>query len=682
MSFGAAGRPSYLDLVRDRVVVFDGAMGTSIQNYNLDAAGYGGIEGCNEYLVLHNPGLIEEVHASFLEVGVDVIETDTFGGSQLKLAEYGLGDRTYEVNREAAALARRVADRYSSADQPRFVAGSIGPTGLLPASEDPLLGNHRFGDVVDLFLDQVRGLADGGSDLFIIETTQDILELKAAVHAILRVREETGVQIPIQAQVTLDTAGRMLLGTDIAAALAVLEALPVDVVGLNCSTGPEHMREPARYLGEHSTRPVAVIPNAGLPLNVNGLAVYPLAPDEMARDLREMVEQFGVGIVGGCCGTTPEHLAALVQEIGRRPASARPAKPLAMTASMVRAVDLRQDPAPLIVGERVNTLGSRKVKRLALADDYDGMIVVAREQVDSGAHALDVCVAMTERTDEREMLRALVKKLALNVEAPLVLDSTEADVLKDALEQYPGRAIINSINMENGRLKIDSVMPLAMAHGAAVVAMTIDEEGMAKTAQRKLEAARKIHDIVVGEYGLAPEALIFDPLTFPLSTGDEEFVRSAIETLDGIRAIEADMPGVMTILGISNVSFGLNPVARKIVNAVFLYHAVEAGLDLAIVHPSHVMPFAEIPTDRARAGRGPGAGAAGRCPGAADRAFRGPRGRDDRRRARPDGRHDAGGEAALPDRLPQEGGDRGADRPGGQQAATRSRCSTRCCCRR
>jgi 5-methyltetrahydrofolate--homocysteine methyltransferase len=595
MSFGVAGRPSYLDLVRDRVVIFDGAMGTSIQNYNLDAVGYGGIEGCNEYLVLHNPGLIEEVHASFLEVGVDVIETDTFGGSQLKLAEYELGDRTYEVNREAAALARRVANRYSGGDQPRFVAGSIGPTGLLPASEDPLLGNHRFGDVVDLFLDQVRGLADGGSDLFIVETTQDILELKAAVHAILRVREETGVQIPIQAQVTLDTAGRMLLGTDIAAALAVLEALPVDVVGLNCSTGPEHMREPARYLGEHSTRPVAVIPNAGLPLNVNGLAVYPLAPDEMAQDLREMVEQFGVGIIGGCCGTTPEHLAALVQEIGRRPPSTRPAKPRSMTASMLRAVDLRQDPTPLIVGERVNTLGSRKVKRLALADDYDGMIVVAREQVDIGAHALDVCVAMTERTDEREMLRALVKKLALNVEAPLVLDSTEADVLKDALEQYPGRAIINSINMENGRLKIDSVMPLAIVHGAAVVAMTIDEEGMAKTAQRKLEAARKIHDIVIGEYELAPEALIFDPLTFPLSTGDEEFVRSAIETLDGIRAIEADMPGVTTILGISNVSFGLNPVARKIVNAVFLYHAVEAGLDLAIVHPSHVMPFAEIP---------------------------------------------------------------------------------------
>lgn len=586
---------AYLALVRERVTVFDGAMGTSIQQYGLDAAGYGGIEGCNEYLVLHAPTLIEEIHASFLETGVDVIETDTFGGSLLKLEEYGLGDRTYELNREAAALARRVADRYSTTTHRRFVAGSIGPTGLLPASEDPMLGNYRFQEVVSLFLDQVRGLSDGGADLLLIETTQDILELKAAMHAILRVREETGHKLPIQAQITLDTSGRMLLGTDIAAALAILESLPVDIVGLNCSTGPEHMREPARYLGEHSTRPVAVIPNAGLPINVGGQASYPLQPDEMARDLREMAETFGVGIVGGCCGTTPEHLAALVKAIGRRPASPRPARPLPFVASMVRAVDLRQDPAPMIVGERVNTLGSRKVKRLALADDYDGMIVVAREQVDVGAHALDVCVAMTERTDEREMLRALVKKLALNVEAPLVLDSTEADVLKDSLEQYPGRAIVNSINMENGRVRIDAVMPHALAHGAAVIAMTIDEAGMAKSAARKLEAAQRIYEIVVNEYGLAPESLIFDPLTFPLSTGEEEFARSAMETIEGIRLIEAAMPGVMTVLGISNVSFGLNPVARRIVNAVFLYHAVAAGLDLAIVHPSHVVPFAEIP---------------------------------------------------------------------------------------
>ena len=587
----------FLDLVRERVVIYDGAMGTSIQAHGLDAAGYGGIEGCNEYLVTHNPGLIEAIHASFFEVGVDVVETDTFGASRLKLEEYGLGERTYELNRAAAELARRVADDFSTPSRPRFVAGSIGPSGLLPASEDPLLGNARFGEVVELFVDQVRGLVDGGVDVLLIETTQDILELKAAVHAILRVREETGVAVPIQAQVTLDTSGRMLLGTDIAAALAILESLPVDVVGLNCSTGPEHMREPARYLGQHSTKPVSIIPNAGLPQNVDGKAVYPLEPDPMARALREMVQGFGVGLVGGCCGTTPDHLAAVVREIGRRPTVSRPAKPLSLIASMVWAVDLHQDPPPLIVGERVNTLGSRKVKRLALADDFDGIVAVARSQMDEGAHALDVCVAMTERTDERETLRRLVKKLALNVEGPLVLDSTEPDVLKEALEQYPGRAVVNSINMENGRGRIEAVMPHALAHGAAVVAMTIDEEGMAKTAERKLAVARKIHAIVVGEYGLSPEALIFDPLTFPLSTGEEEFVRSAVETIEGIRLIERELPGVLTVLGISNVSFGLNPVARKVVNAVFLYHAVQAGLDLAIVHPSHVVPFAEIPAE-------------------------------------------------------------------------------------
>ncbi|MEJ7763126.1 MAG: methionine synthase [Thermomicrobiales bacterium] len=595
------GPSPYLDLVRSRVVLYDGAMGTSIQTYDLDAAGYGGIEGCNENLVFHNPGLIEEVHASFLEAGADVLETDTFGGSLLKLEEYGLGERTYDQNRVATEIARRVAGGFATKDRPRFVAGSIGPTGLLPASEDPALGNARFQEVVTLFIDQIRGLVDGGADVLLIETTQDILELKAAVHAALRVREQTGRFVPIQAQITLDTSGRMLLGTDIAAALTILEHLPVDVLGLNCSTGPEHMREPARYLGEFSTKPVAVIPNAGLPLNVDGKALYPLEPDPMARQLREMVEGFGVGIVGGCCGTTPDHIRALARELASRPFSVavRPAEPLPLLASMVRAVPLRQEPSPTIIGERVNTLGSRKVKRLVLADDYDGLIVVARDQIDEGAHTLDVCVALTERTDddERDTLRRLVKKLALNVEAPLVLDSTEAPALEDALEQYPGRAIVNSVNMENGRAKIDAVLPLALAHGAAVIALTIDEEGMAKTADRKVEVARAIHDLVVGEYGLAPSALVFDPLTFPLTTGDPEFTRSAIETIEGIRRIEEELPGVLTVLGVSNVSFGINPVARRVINAVFLYHAIKAGLDMAIIHPSHVVPFGEIPAD-------------------------------------------------------------------------------------
>ncbi|CAN5888522.1 methionine synthase [soil metagenome] len=591
------GMNDLLKLANERVVIYDGSMGATILNLQLTAEDYGGKDGCNEFLVFHNPSIIEDLHASYLELGVDVIETDTFGGSSIKLEEYGLGDQTYELNRAAAELARRVADSYSSPSHPRFVAGSIGPTGLLPASEDPMLGQNRFGEVVDLFTDQVRGLIDGGSDILIVETVQDILELKAAVHAIEHVRKESGTFVPIHASITLDTSARMLLGTDIAASLSILEHMGVDFIGLNCSTGPEYMREPARYLGEYSTKPVAIIPNAGIPSNVNGIAVFPLEPEPMARQLREMVDSFGVGIVGGCCGTTPEHLGELIREVETRPSSHRPAKPRGQIASMIRAIDLRQEPAPLIVGERLNTQGSRKVKRFALVDDYDGMLNVAREQVDEGAHALDVCMALTERADERLIMRDLVKKLALTVEAPLVIDSTEADVIKDALEQYPGRAIVNSINMENGRSRIESVVPLVMAHGAAVVALTIDQVGMAKTAERKLEIARVIHGIVTEEYGLAPEDLIFDALTFTLATGDPEFTLSAVETLNGIRGIKEELPGVLCILGVSNVSFGLGGPARRVLNAVFLYHAVEAGLDLAIIHPSHVLPFAEIPAE-------------------------------------------------------------------------------------
>jgi 5-methyltetrahydrofolate--homocysteine methyltransferase len=586
-----------LALARERVVIYDGSMGATILNLQLSADDYGGKEGCNEYLVFHNPSIIENLHASYLELGVDVVETDTFGGSSIKLEEYGLGEQTYELNRAAAELARRVADSYSTPGHRRFVAGSIGPSGLLPASEDPMLGQLRFPEVVDLFLDQVRGLIDGGSDILIVETVQDILELKAAIHAIERVRQETGKFVPIHASITLDTSERMLLGTDIAAALSIVEHLGVDFIGLNCSTGPEHMREPARYLGEYSTKPVAIIPNAGIPSNVNGLAVFPLEPEPMARQLREMVERFGVGIVGGCCGTTPDHLREVMQEVEKRPSSHRPGKPRGQIASMIRAMDLKQEPAPLIVGERLNTQGSRKVKRFALADDYDGMLGIATAQVEEGAHALDVCMALTERADERLIMRDLVKKLALTVEAPLVIDSTEADVIKDALEQYPGRAIVNSINMENGRARIEAVMPLVMAHGAAVVALTIDEAGMAKTADRKAEVAKAIHDIVTIEFGLAPEDLIFDALTFTLATGDPEFALSAVETLNGIRRIKEELPGVLCILGVSNVSFGLGGPARKVLNAVFLYHAVQAGLDLAIVHPSHVLPFAEIPAE-------------------------------------------------------------------------------------
>ncbi len=589
----------FLDLVRTRPVVYDGSMGATILNLGLTPDDYGGQdkEGYNDYLSVVKPDVIKAIHASFLDAGADVLETNTFGSSVIKAEEYGVGEQTYDINRASAALAHRVADEYSTTSRPRFVAGSIGPSGLLPASEDPMLGGHRFGEVVELFVPQIRGLMDGGVDVLIIETVQDILELKAAIFAARQVFADKGEVLPIQASITLDTSGRMLLGTDIAAALNILDHLDVDIIGLNCSTGPDYMREPVRYLGEYSTKPVSIIPNAGLPINVDGQAVFPMEPEPFARDLRDMVEHFGVGIVGGCCGTTPDHIGLIVKEVEGRPVTSRPTVPRNQVASMITAVDLAQDPAPTIVGERVNTLGSRKVKRLVIADDLDGVLNVAVGQMEEGAHLLDVSVALTERADEADVMRQLVKKLALTVEGPLVIDTTEADVVQDALEQYPGRAIINSINMENGRERIEAVMPLAVAHGAAMIALTIDEEGMAKTRERKLDVAKVIHEIVTSEYGLAPEDLIFDALTFPLTTGDPEFVNSAVETIEGIRLIEEALPGVKSVLGISNASFSINPAARKVINAIFLYHCIRAGLDLAIVHPSHVVPFAEIPED-------------------------------------------------------------------------------------
>ena len=593
----AQQRSRYLDLLEERVLVFDGAMGTNIQRYELAPEAYGGKEGCNEYLVLTMPAVIEEIHRSFMEVGCDVLETDTFGGNRLKLSEYGLEDRAYELNFAAARLARRVADEYSTPQRPRFVAGSMGPTGKLPSSDDPVLSNVTFQELADIYYQQARPLVEGGCDLLLIETSQDILEVRAAIVGIHRYFRESGRWVPLQAQVTLDTTGRMLLGTDIGAALTTIQSLPVQVVGLNCSTGPEHMREPVRYLAEHSRLKVSVIPNAGIPVNLGGRALYPLDPDSMAHSLGEFVDEMGVEVVGGCCGTTAEHLRKVVERVRGRAVKHRPVIDVPALSSGLRSVPLRQDPPPLLVGERINTQGSRQVKRLLLAEDYDAVLQIARDQVEGGAHVLDVCVALTERADEAAMMRNLVHRIAATVEAPLVIDSTEAGVIKAALESYPGRALVNSINMENGRARIDAVLPIVREHGAAVIALTIDERGMAKTADRKLEIARRIHALCTAEYGLRPDALVFDPLTFTLATGEAEFANSASETLEGIRLIKGELPGVLAILGVSNVSFGLAPHARATLNSVFLYHAVAAGLDLAIVNPAHITPYAEIPAE-------------------------------------------------------------------------------------
>ncbi len=589
-------RSAFLETLGERILVFDGAMGTSVQARELSADDFGGpaLEGCNDYLVLSRPDVIREIHASFLEVGCDVIETDTFRANRLSVAEYGLQDRILEMNRTAARLAREVADDFSTPERPRFVAGSIGPSGYLPSTSDPTLGSVGFDELADAFEEQTRGLVEGGVDVLLIETTQDILELKAAVSGIRRGLRTLDAPCPIQAQITLDTSGRMLLGTDIEAALTILESLRVDVVGLNCSTGPEHMRQPIRYLCERSMLPVSVIPNAGIPHNEGGVAVYGLTPEELAEAHGEFVTRLGVSIVGGCCGTTPEHMATVVDRVWGAEPLVRSVTHAPRAASAMTAFDLAQLPAPTLIGERVNTQGSRKVKELLLEDRYDEVLAVAREQVDGGAHILDVCVALTERPDELEQMRTLVKLLAQGVPTPLMIDSTEADVIEEALKAYPGRAVINSINLENGRERIDRVAPLAVEHGAALVALTIDEDGMAKTADRKLEVARRIHDICVEEYALKPEDLIFDALTFTLATGDEEFRPSAIETIEGIRRIKQELPGTFTSLGVSNVSFGLRPHARRALNSVFLHHCVEAGMDMAIVNATHVTPYAEV----------------------------------------------------------------------------------------
>ncbi len=588
----------YLRLLGERVLIFDGAMGTQLMALDLSAQDFGGPEyrGCNEALVLTRPDIVRNIHESYLEAGADVVETDSFTASRLKLDEYGLGERTYDVNLCAAKLAREACDKFSTSDWPRFVAGSMGPTGMLISSSDPSLSKITYEQLRDLYAEQARALVEGGADLLLLETMQDLLELKAAIAGI-RLEFARGLRcVPIQAQPTLITEGRMLLGTDIRAICATLDALQVDVVGLNCSTGPAQMRDSIRYLCENSRCFVSVVPNAGLPLmGPQGETIYPEGPQELAHELAAFVRDFGVNAVGGCCGTTPEHIAALrdaVAAVERKPRAVveRPQE----AASAITAVSLEQQPRPLIVGERINSQGSRKIKRLLLEDRYDDIVLVAREQVEGGAHLLDICCALTERPDEDEQMRQLVRRLAQSIESPLVIDSTEPKVLEVALRNYPGRAIVNSVHLEAGRTKMDVVVPLAREHGAALIALTIDESGMAKTAERKVEVARRIYDIAVGEYGIPAGALIFDDLTFTLATGEAEFRDSALETIEGIRRIKRDLPGVLTSLGVSNVSFGLKPDARAALNSVFLHHCVEAGLDCALVHPKEITPYFEI----------------------------------------------------------------------------------------
>src|SRR5687767_8259460 len=458
----------YLAATRERVVVFDGGMGATLEQYDLSLEHDYKLPGrAHEALVLNRPDVIQSLHESMVEAGAEVVETDTFQASRIKLDEWGLGDHTYEINRRAAEIARRAVG------EQRFVAGSIGPTGHLPASDDPTLGKIRFRELVEIFAEQAKGLIDGGSDLLIIETAQDILEVKAAVFGAREALAEAGRAVPLQTSISLlPNGGKMLLGTDISAALATLEALQVDVIGLNCSTGPEDMRDAVRFLGELCPVPVQCIPNAGIPhQGPNGETVFPEAPGPLADVLGEFVDRYGVSIVGGCCGTTTEHIRAIVDRVRGRAPSERPAPRPPHVSSMMTATPLAQDPRPTLVGERVNSQGSRKAKELLLTDDYDGLVQVAEDQVEGGAHVLDLCVALTERTDEDEQMRRVAEKVSLTQPTPIQIDSTEPDVIRTALEQIPGRAIVNSVNLEAGRDKMDRVVPIALKHGAALIAL-------------------------------------------------------------------------------------------------------------------------------------------------------------------------------------------------------------------
>ncbi|MBI5645431.1 MAG: homocysteine S-methyltransferase family protein [Ignavibacteriae bacterium] len=581
----------FLEELRTRVLVFDGATGTNLQLQNLSAADFGGpdFEGCNEYLVKTKPEAVERVHRGFLDAGADIIETDTFGATSVVLAEYGLEGQAYELNFLAAQIARRLADEYSTNIKPRFVAGSVGPTTKLPS-----LGHIGYVEMRDSYAEQIRGQLDGGSDLLCIETCQDPLQTKSALSAARKVFDERGDRVPVIVSVTIESMGTMLMGTEISAALAIFEAYDiVDVFGMNCATGPKEMEENLRAICDVWEKSIFLMPNAGLPENIGGQTCYKLTPEEMERWMLQFVESYGVNIIGGCCGTTPEHIARLAAAaIHVRPASRAP-RPIASVSSLYAPAPLRVDIPPVLIGERCNANGSKQFRELLLAEDYDGIVAMGKEQAREGAHVLDICAAYVGRDEVRDMVE-IVRRFNTQIPLPLMIDSTEVPVIEAALQHCAGRAIVNSINLEDGEEKAAKVLRLCREYGAAVVALTIDEQGMAKTSDRKVEIATRLRTLAVETYGLRDEDLIFDTLTFTLGSGDEEFRTSAMETMDAIRRIKRLFPQCHQSLGVSNVSFGLTPRARHVLNSVFLHHAIEAGLDMAIVHASKIMPLYRI----------------------------------------------------------------------------------------
>src|SRR4051812_25657678 len=580
----------FLDLLREKVIVYDGAMGTSIQERHLSLDDYWGNEGCSEILVLSKPDVIREIHADYLAVGADIVETNTFGATNIVLGEYNLQNKVAEINKAAVKLAREAADQFSTKDKPRFVAGSIGPTTKIPS-----LGHIGFDAMVASYVEQKGALIQAGVDVLLIETSQDLLQTKIAIAAAYDAMKQAGKKLPLQVQVTLEATGTMLLGTEIGAALTSLETYDIDIIGMNCATGPKEMNDAVRYLGHNSTKYLSVLPNAGLPQNVGGRAVYALTPDELADYHRRFITEYGVNIVGGCCGTTPKHIKAVVDAVSGLHPHKREARPVGAAASAYASVPLELDGQPVVVAEEMNTTTQKKEFRdLVKAGKYDDILALSKKLVAEGSHMIDLCCAIVGE-DEMAYMNNVLEKIATRVPAPILVDSTEAPVIEEALKRIPGKAIINSINLEDGEKRTSKVLPMAKRYGAAVIALTIDEQGMALTAERKLEIAKRIYKLATESYGIRPVDIIFDPLTLPISTGQEEYRSAGMETLKAIELIKAEMPEVKTILGISNISFGLSAYSRRVLNSVFLKEAVDRGLDAAIINYSKIYPLYKIP---------------------------------------------------------------------------------------
>ncbi|HEX5235999.1 MAG TPA: methionine synthase [Silvibacterium sp.] len=580
----------FLEILRDRVAVYDGAMGTNIQVHAPTVDDYWGKEGCNELLVLSRPDIIRSIHASFFEAGCDVVETNSFGSTRIVLAEYELEDRTRELNIAAAKLAREVAREFSTSERPRFVAGSIGPTTKLPS-----LGHISYDAMAAHYVEQAEALIEGGVDILLIETSQDLLQAKIALAACQDALHKAGKRLPIQMQVTLEATGTMLLGTEIGAALAAIECFMPDIVGLNCATGPAEMNDAVRFLCQNSTQPISVLPNAGLPQNEGGRAVYKLTPQELAAYHRRFVTEYGVQVVGGCCGTTPEHLKAVVEAVKDAKPAKRDVRPQSMAASAFSVVPLEIDGQPVVVAEEMNTTTRvENFRNMVRGGDYDGILALAKKLAAEGSQMLDLCCAIVGE-DEKGYMNAVLEKIATRVPAPILVDSTEADVVEEALKRIPGKPIINSINLEDGEKRTSKVLPMAKRYGAAVIALTIDEDGMALTAQKKLAIAKRIYALATEKYGIRGRDIIFDPLTLPISTGQEEYRSAGVETLEAVRLIKQELPEAKTILGVSNISFGLNAYARRVLNSVFLKEAVDRGLDAAIINYSKIYPLYKIP---------------------------------------------------------------------------------------